>query len=67
MTTPQEQKQRNEIGRLTKLVSDMQAEKANMRSYLIQHGEAVQITMVYTAASFLCGYAVRAAFKRWAV
>lgn len=30
------------------------------------HGQAVQITLVYTAASFIRGYAVRAAFKRWA-
>jgi len=30
------------------------------------HGQALQITLVYTAASFLRGYAVRAAFKRWA-
>ena len=30
------------------------------------HGQAVQITAVYTAASFIRGYAIRAAFRRWA-
>lgn len=29
-------------------------------------GQALGITAVYTAASFIRGYAVRAAFKRWA-
>ena len=28
------------------------------------HGQALQITLVYTAASFARGYAVRAAFRR---
>jgi len=28
------------------------------------HGQAIQITAVYTAASFARGYAVRAAFRR---
>ena len=28
------------------------------------HGQAIQITAVYTLASFARGYAVRAAFKR---
>jgi hypothetical protein len=30
------------------------------------HSQAMEITAVYTAASFARGYAVRAAFKRWA-
>ena len=29
-------------------------------------GQALGITAVYTAASFIRGYAIRAAFRRWA-
>jgi hypothetical protein len=34
--TPLEQKQRNEIGRLTKLVDELKADKAKMKTDLIE-------------------------------
>ena len=40
--TPLEQKQRNEIGRLTKLVDDLKAEKAAMAHDLIEQRFSMQ-------------------------
>jgi hypothetical protein len=40
--TPLEQKQRNEIGRLTKLVDELKADKAKMKTDLIEQRLAMQ-------------------------